>query len=182
MLTPETSGARVVPARREHVAQVAANMRLSDVVEVDAQSGHDPSTALTVSLDLSTSPWSVVNGDGEPLAMFGVVPSERNPIAGRVWFLATPGIHDERTQWVRQSKLWLDRIGADFEILFNVMDDRNKTARRWVEWMGFEFLWLEPDFGPRSKPFWFFARCRDEAARMKHAALFQSIREVGPYE
>jgi hypothetical protein len=123
-----------------------------------------------------------VSGDGEPIAMFGVAPSEKRPVAGRVWFLATPAIHGERTQWVRQSKPWLDRVGADFEILFNVMDDRNKAARRWVEWMGFEFLWLEPEFGPRAKPFWFFARCRDEAARAKHAALFESIRRAGPYE
>lgn len=133
-------------------------------------------TALEISFHQSSSCWTVCRADGEAIAIFGTVPSPRQAFAGQAWFLASPEIYDFRRQWVRLSKICLVEMFDEFEVLFNVMDDRNKIERRWVEWMGFEFLWLDASFGPQKRPFWLFAKCRDEASREKYKPMLDQIR------
>lgn len=165
-------------AREPHVRELAPRLRRSDIEELEAQLGLDPSVALDSSFSQSSACWAVSRNDGTVIAMFGVVPSPRQLLVGQAWFVGSPDLYQFRRQWVRLSKSWLGRVFDEFEVLFNVMDDRNKTERRWVEWMGFEFLSLDPSFGPQKRPFWLFAKCRDEASRQKHTSMFDQIRNA----
>jgi hypothetical protein len=160
------------------VEELAPKLRASDVRDLAAQLDIEARAALEASCRQSSSSWTVCGSNGEAIAMFGVVPSSRQTFAGQAWFVASPAIYEFRRQWIRLSNVWLSTLFDEFEVLFNVMDDRNKTERRWVEWMGFEFLSLDPSFGPQKRPFWLFAKCRDEASRQKHTSMFDQIRNA----
>ena len=133
----------------KHVEELAPKLRASDVRDLAAQLDIEARAALEASCRQSSSSWTVCGSNGEAIAMFDVVPSSRQTFAGRAWFVASPAIYEFRRQWIRLSNVSLSTLFDEFEVLFNVMDDRNKTERRWVEWMGFEFLSLDPSFGPQ---------------------------------
>ncbi len=99
----------VIPAEPEHIDFIAPRMRKADVDEIKAASGKLPREALEFSLDRSNEAWALIY-DGKPAAML---------------------------HFLRGSRWWFARISSGYDVLTNIVDDRNDVSKRWLEFLGF---------------------------------------------
>ncbi|QDP60600.1 MAG: putative scaffold protein [Prokaryotic dsDNA virus sp.] len=84
----------------------------------------------------------VVNSN--PCGMFGVV--RQNERAGVIWFLGTDDLFKASRKFLRESKVWLDRISSGYDLVGNIVHKDNKVSIRWLSWLGFEFFDSHGDF------------------------------------
>lgn len=128
----------VVISTAEHVDIIAENMREADAAEV-ACHGHTPHEALTKGFMASTICKTVLDDDGEPIAMFGVSSPEEVPTSvGIPWMLGTPGIETISKQFLRESRYWVQYMGQRYGYMVNWIDSRNEVHLRYVRWLGFQ--------------------------------------------
>ena len=126
-----------VPARPEHVAPIAADMRQADRDEIWAARHLTPETALRESLAVSVCCWTML-ADGEPAAMFGV----SGPLLGGVgcpWLLGTALLNRHWLRFLRESRDYVGEMLALYPELRNCVDARHVVAIRWLKWLGFTF-------------------------------------------
>lgn len=129
---------RVIPAQYEHIAPIAIHMRQGDRDEVAASSGRSPFDALEFSLDRSTVARTVLV-DGVPAGMFGC--GDLNVLArsGAPWLLGTDDLALAPMAFLRTSVDWRDKLFERYDVLRNLVDDRNVASIRWLKWLGFKF-------------------------------------------
>lgn len=139
-----------------HLAHIAENLRQSDRIEVEASSGLDPLEALQFSWAVSSHGWFIMDRAGEPVAVFGAAPMVA-PGAGLVWMLGTDGIIREAVGIARATRPYVERMMADYALLWNHVDVRNYVSARWLQWAGFKLLSTAPH-GRLGEPFHLFAR------------------------
>ncbi|MEM9725654.1 MAG: hypothetical protein AAF909_09345 [Pseudomonadota bacterium] len=151
----------VRPSRIQDPALLAPHLRPADRRELDA-AGSTPLEALIDGLRLSREPYTAVAADGRLIAMFGVAPlsAETALRVGAPWMLGSPLIEGAARPFLRASRVWRDRICAEFDLLTNIADARNIVHHRWLRWCGFTFLRRTP-VGPTGRPFLEFARLGD---------------------
>lgn len=126
----------IVETQDDHLAAIAAGMRVDDVNEVAAMSGRDPLDALKHSMDRSD--WSLTAmADGVPMCVFGVGTASLVPHIGVPWLLGTDLIHGHYRAFLRGSVQWRDRIAGSYGLLVNAVDTRNALSVRWLKWLGF---------------------------------------------
>lgn len=127
----------VVPADVSHIASIAARMRDADVREVMAVSGRTPREALEISLRNTSLAWTgLING--RPEVMFGVGDLNILTSTAAPWLLGTVAVETNYRQFLRRSLDWRDQLLRRYDVLKNVVDDRNEVSKRWLRWMGFE--------------------------------------------
>ncbi len=149
----------VIPARREHVADVAAHMRADDREEVWAWSMADPETALLRSLAGSALCWTGTIDDA-PAAMFGVGAPTLLSVEAVPWFLGTDALDRIPARMARMSREWVRRMQV-FPVLANWSDARHERAHAWLRWLGFD-IGIPISAGALGLPFRPFAmRCAD---------------------
>lgn len=128
---------RVVPASEATALYIAARLRFSDRLELEAWSGRQPRTALLRSLALSDPDmrWAALWQD-RPVATWGVAYSWDD--VGTAWFLGTDNLRlvPKRDFWAL-SREYVDRMQSRYAELFNYVDVRNHISRRWLERLGF---------------------------------------------
>jgi len=126
----------VVPAKATHVRRVAKLMRRADRDEVFAASGYSPVQSLAFSLRKSSAAWCVLV-DGRPEILFGV--ADLNVLAGVAapWLLGTDAVTAHRRAFLRGSVAWRGKLLIRYEVLRNLVDDRNAISKRWLKWLGF---------------------------------------------
>jgi len=133
------------------IEHIAAHMREEDAREVMASHGHTPLQALA---------WAVTTSDlcrtivwkQTPTGLMGYA---RCADAGAsVWLLGTDALiaSSRRKSFLRISRHILDVWADAFGVLFNYVDARAVTSRRWLRWMGFVEHAPVP-YGPDSIPF-----------------------------
>jgi hypothetical protein len=128
----------VFEAKPEHIDPVARLMRKADIEEIRAASGKSPKEALEYSLDHSNEAKTIIF-NGAPAAMFGVGwVNMLNGIAAP-WLLGTDAIDANYRQFLRGSKWWVDQLMTRYDVLTNVIDDRNRTSKQWLRFLGFTF-------------------------------------------
>jgi hypothetical protein len=137
--------------------QLSANMRQSDIDEVQASSTLSPREALRASLALSTHAYCVESDTVGPVAMFGAAPHPL-PGVGVVWMLGTDGIRQEGYSIAKATRRYFDELNAAYWMLWNFIDARNAVSMRWLRWGGFKLLAEHPNHGPEGRPFHTFAR------------------------
>lgn len=98
--------------------------------------------------------------DGVPLAIFGVSPDLHKPHVGIAWMLATDEAARHPVFLLRKSREWLPRLFEGFTTLTNCVDCRNVLAIQWLDWLGFVFTGLHPQYGAQRLPFLTFAKTR----------------------
>lgn len=92
---------------------------------------------------------------GVPVCMFGATPYSILGGIGTPWMVGSTGLDPLSVQkeLLRLSRPALARMQMAFpSMLFNVVDQRNEAAQRWLHWLGFHFLAPVP-VGPDSAPF-----------------------------
>lgn len=132
--------ADVVPALREHVALIADDAREADVLELWAQARCTPKQAMSHGLDVSMLAWTGLL-DGEPACMFGVTPFSILRGMGTPWMVGSNKLNSLSAQkhLLRASREHVALMESRFPFLFNTVDDRNESAKRWLAWLGFRF-------------------------------------------
>ena len=125
------------PATVADALYVAANIRPEDRREIEGL-GHTP-LALLWCVETSAHATAFFNREGELAGIAGVAPDDR-PGVGQVWMICTPAVESIPITFVRQAKLWLKRVGEDYEMLWNQMDARNKLHHKLVKWLGFKAI------------------------------------------
>jgi len=133
------------------ILHIADNLRHEDVREVAASHGHSPLQALAYAVTSSTL-CRVAFWKRRPVAVFGYARHPEGPVS--VWLLGTdtltaPGVRRAFLCVARRfTDVWADAFG----VLFNYVDVRAETSRRWLRWMGFVEQPPMP-YGPLSLPF-----------------------------
>jgi hypothetical protein len=140
---------------------VAKNMRAADVAEVQAGSGSTPQEALLYCYMMGRPCETIAAADGEPVAMWGVVPDGAYPEAGRVWLLGTDRLVVDstvRVRFLRHAKREVERMGRMYDVLWNYVDARNQVHINWLKWMGFTFIAERPNYGAEGRSFLEFCK------------------------
>lgn len=136
-------------------------MRARDLAEIHAGSGSSPEEVLLFAFMMGRPCETVVDHDGQPVAMWGVVPDGAYPKAGRVWLLGTDRlVADRRVRmgFLRQAKQEVGRMGQLYDVLWNYVDARNQVHVDWLRWMGFTFIAERPNYGAEGRLFLEFCK------------------------
>lgn len=112
-------------------------LRAQDQLELDSM-GIDTRQALEHGLKYSKPGSLTVTVSSNPAAMFGVSPML--PGCGLVWLLGTEDILKVSTQFLRESRKWLDHISSEYDMVGNMVHESNSVSIRWLKWLGFTFL------------------------------------------
>lgn len=134
--------AELVPAQVEHIEAIAARARPQDVAELWAVARTTPAEAMTRGLAGSADACTALLG-GAPVAMFGATPYSILGGIGTPWMVGTTDLR----RWSAQKELLrvaapaVAQMQARFPaLLFNVVDQRNTAAQRWLRWLGFVLI------------------------------------------
>ena len=117
--------------------EVISNLRMEDKREIEGL-GHQP-LALVWCVENSAHVTVFYNSDGETAGIAGVGYDDRERV-GQIWMVCTPAVEKNPVTFVRQAKLWLAEVGKDYNLLWNVMDYRNKLHHKLVKMLGFTQL------------------------------------------
>jgi hypothetical protein len=143
------------PATLEDVDWVAPRLRKADVEEIKASCGTSAYEGLYASFAASNPALALVDGDGPPLGIFGLVPDADGNAC--VWMLGTGEIEKYPMTFLRNSLEWVRQSNRQYPILYNQVDARNGVHIKWLRWMGFT-LFREVIYGPENRLFYEFFR------------------------
>lgn len=139
---------RFVRPTRKLIAQVAADMRQSDIDEVWASHRHTPIESLTAAMS-SSDHYSIVTFEGKPIAALGLRVISILSDEGVPWLLSTnEALKHKREFLTNTSSVILSMLDITPK-LFNYVHAENKLSIRWLKWMGFTVD--EPIESPLSK-------------------------------
>ena len=136
----------IVPATKEHAAELSYVMRAADRMEIWAATRKTPEEALLESMKLTPEPL-VGLVDGRVICMFGIAQPSLMSNIGFPWMLGSEEITRHRIRFLRESKKWVQQAHQKYRLLRNYVDARYLPAIRWVKWLGFEVLPAVP-IGP----------------------------------
>ncbi len=151
----------IVPAGRVYANQMAPHLRPGDKLEIWRASGLDPLEALLESIKLSDEDmcWCATY-NGLPVAMFGAndIKPEGDPAyegvtIGGIWLLATPGIYNNKLDFMRTCREFLALMHTRYEFLTNFVDADNIPSMSWLPRLGFRPAAQMDDFGYAKLPF-----------------------------
>ena len=144
------------PTQLEDLIPLAENMRPEDVEEVDAASGLGAYEGLRAGFDSSDECITIWEHD-KPLAIFGYKITQPG-ISAVVWMLGSNEIFNNRIEFLRKSRFWVDYIHTKAPLLHNLVYHKNVVHIKWLRWLGFVFLRRIENTGVKGLPFIEFAR------------------------
>lgn len=146
------------PTTVADVEYVAKRLRKADKQECKAALGREPLDVLLGSLDTCSKSLTLTTKEGDAVGLCGVSPSIYGPDVGVVWMCATDAIKKHQMTFLRQSKVALKYLAADYQLIFNFVDARNLVHIEWLRWMGFTFINRHEKYGFEQRPFFEFVR------------------------
>lgn len=147
MTRPET---RIVKAEYAHAEHVALHMRQADIDEIEAM-GLAPAGAVMVSWYRAMLSWAWLVNE-EPAAVFGISAQSFTSDQGMPWAITTSLVEKHRKAFLIDSRKAFADCFGNYRYMFNVVDDRHESAKRWLRWLGFEIGEPQP-YGPHGLPF-----------------------------
>lgn len=137
---------------------LALDLRPEDAAEVRAMTGREPLESLLHGIQHSDVPLAIEDDDGTTIGLFGVVRVQQTPRVGTVWLLASPKLLKHWRKLARESRRWVESLQAQYDVLFNLVDERNAVHIRWIQWCGFTIVNRHPALGAEQIPFLEFVR------------------------
>lgn len=132
------SKAAIVPASKEHIDLIAANVRDADRAEFAALHRH-AGAVMSSGLSVSTLAWTGLVDDA-PVCMYGVAPvGFLLPETGRPWMVGSKALDDHATLFLRRCKPQVKAMLEAFPVLSNYVAVANVRAIAWLKWLGFSF-------------------------------------------
>jgi hypothetical protein len=135
-------------------------LRQADKDELKLSCGYGPITALTLSMNASEAPYVAVDEWDVPFAMFGVVDAVDLNV-GVPWMLGSSGIYSHAKEFTSECKQWLATVSQGHHVLVNYVHAENHKAIRWLKWLGFQFIYLDPEYGVGKAPFYEFVKVNE---------------------
>lgn len=113
---------------------------------------------MTLGLRTSVRAWTAMLGD-TPVAMFGLTPVSLLRGMGTPWMVGTNQLERPRLQrdLLRLSRPCVAEMQTLTPFLFNVVDDCNGQAKRWLRWLGFDLGQITYQ-GPDAVAFRYFSK------------------------
>lgn len=142
------------------IEQMKDKMRKSDRDEVWASHHHTPEEALSMGFRYSRICLTLLH-KGKPVAMFGAAAIPDVEGLGSIWLLGTDELSRCQTAFLKLSKLFVGVLLNDYQTLYNYIDVRNTTTKRWLEWCGANFKDVQT-YGIEGRPFQYFEFRRDD--------------------
>ena len=145
----------IVAAEEWHIDAIAADVRRADARELWSGSRSTPAEAMRYGMRFSGA-WTGMHR-GDPVCMFGVTPYSILSSEGIPWMVST-NVMDQLAVQKRlliESRLAFSGMQSRWRLLFNVVDDQNESAKRWLRWLGFTLSPAAP-YGPDGTPFSLF--------------------------
>lgn len=130
-------GVTITDATDADYADLIANIRDSDRLEVQSISGRDLSELLLAPRPYSHKTWTA-RAESGLVAMFGYANYESQPGVGVPWMLATDLISQHEKDLLALSKPHIKLMEQLFDKLHNYVAADNDAAIRWLEWLGFK--------------------------------------------
>lgn len=149
----DKDGIVVRRSTKKDVEYLKTHLRQSDVDEIWASNHITPEGALEKGLDNSIFCCTVLNG--QPIAMFGIVPHSILGYEASVWMLASDDLKKIKKRFLRHSKYFINMMLDFYPSLFNFVDDRNKDSINWLKYCGARIYDPKP-YGVENKPFRYF--------------------------
>lgn len=150
--------AKVRPYAPGDIRDLAGRLRLADILELRAGTGHTPVEALNFSAQASELLWAIED-NGRCEGLFGLAYGAED--VGIPWLLASEELEKFARQFLRQSRHYVNEMQSRYPVLTNVVDARHVSAQRWLEWCGFKVLHYLPAFGREQLPFIQYIRVTD---------------------
>ena len=144
-------------ARDDDVQALLHGLSQSDRAELEAFSWRDPGDLLVESYRRSHRVYTGLYDD-EVACMFGVAAPSPFSEQGTPWLLSTEQL---RTHWVtlaRFSRPYADELLNMYPRLENHVFHDNRTAQRWLRWLGFTLASSPEPFGEKGALFFRFWR------------------------
>lgn len=139
------------PATLDDVRALAPRMRPEDAAECWAIAEQTPLQALMEGVRTSVESYSVLHAD-EVIAIYGVGSCLFRGV-GIVWMLGSDGIKRHSRDFLRQTRDQVRDLLTRWDVLTNIVDERNTIHIRWLAWAGFSFTRRHPDMGHENRPF-----------------------------
>jgi len=152
------TGISVRHATADDAVRLAPKLRRADLQEIQAATGETALGALERGLQDSDPSYVIIDAEGTPLALFGVVPDIGDK--GIVWLLGSDAIEEHAISFARGSRPWLDRLHERYPVLWSFVDVRNELHLRWLTWCGFEVTRTIEGFGVERRAFHEVVRVR----------------------
>jgi hypothetical protein len=147
----------LTPTTVDDITYIAPRLRTADHQECLAATGREPLGVLMESLEIGAKTLTMRSPTGQRVGLLGVVQSPI-PEAGAIWLCATDDIYQWQMTFLRQSKLVLPKLQANYLALYNYVDARNTVHLKWLKWMGFTFINKHEHFGVEQRLFYEFVR------------------------
>jgi hypothetical protein len=144
------------PATSFDVSHLLKNLRPHDAAEIEATGGITE-MKLWECIEGANEAYSVFTEDRELVCIFGINPHPVDQHQGIVWLLGTHLLDRHLKTLCKASTYWLKRWHTKYPVLTNHTDQRNKKVLRWLQWLGFKFINVNP-VGPYKVPFIHFIR------------------------
>lgn len=147
----------IIEATPEHAYFIAEHAREDDVNELYAAARHTPLETMRIGMRHGSA--LVGTADGVPVCMWGV----SAPLIGKAgspWMVGTTELDKHAMAFLRRCRPQVVAMLADYDILQNYVDVRNRKAIIWLKWLGFSMDEAAP-FGPFKLPFHRFEMRRE---------------------
>ena len=125
----------IAPGNLAQVHQIIDSLRQIDVIELSVMGG-DPAQKVLEGWSMS-SYRGVFTADGEPVCVFGVVPSPFGDGDGVPWMVSTDTITKVPKAFLLASSGVVERMRTGFRDLRNATHKDNEVAINWLRWLGF---------------------------------------------
>ena len=123
----------------EGIAEIAANLRRLDVIELEATGYTDMEYALSNSVAKSTFSYLVYDSYGRPLGAFGCGPlGTLSSGRGSPWFVGTDFLDKHRVAMVRYGKRYVQEFSKAYPVMLNMVHHENTPSIRWLKHIGFK--------------------------------------------
>lgn len=130
----------VCPITPAVVDELLPQMRPIDRLELDCMGTGDARGDL-LRLAATSRRARAAYMDGDLVCIFGVKAVTEMSDTGNPWAMLTRAVDAPRVrrEFVHGSRVGVDWLGQDFRRLWNLVAEDNRTARRWLAWLGFRF-------------------------------------------
>ncbi len=134
-----------------HLDEIAVTAREIDKEEIWLQTGKPLGQVLVGAIDCSSESWAGY-ADDDLVCIWGVTVGDISRGVGVPWLIATDGLEEITVPFLRRGWYYLNRMKVTYPILQNVVYEKNVTAKRWLQWMGFDMGEIV-EYGAHRAPF-----------------------------
>jgi hypothetical protein len=125
----------IVPGTLAQVHQIIDGLREADRIELSLMGG-DPAEKIVQGWNMSNYR-RIFTADGEPIVVYGVVPSLFDDGDGVPWMVATDAITKVSRKFLKASASEIERMRMGYGELRNATHKDNTVSIQWLQWLGF---------------------------------------------